>query len=325
MSMEGGRVLVALLCLVATAAGCSEGPEARFGGVAQAGGRAAHRSILQSVVERVSGGKDAQKGDFPWMARIDLPQGSCGGILVTPSQVLTAAHCLEPFDRDDVLDDARVSIGQGDSGSCRSCETFRIDSYTLHPGYKPEGFNPASGAAVRKDLAIIELDDSSDVRPAQIAKMNPRTSDKGIVLGWGETETESESDTLKYSPLRVVPDSECDGFKPKNYFDSKSSICTAPAFSNPGPTGVYTSACEGDSGGPLMASDRKATVWGIVSYSIRRSASSKCGDMAHTVFTSLPDSFDWLMKNLDLGDDDDDDDDRDYDSDSDDDDDDDDR
>jgi hypothetical protein len=105
----------------------SEGPEARIGGVPQAGGRAAHRSILQSVVERVSGGKDAQKGEFPWMARIDLPQGSCGGILVTPSQVLTAAHCLEPFDRDDVLDDARVSIGQGDSGSCRSCETFRID------------------------------------------------------------------------------------------------------------------------------------------------------------------------------------------------------
>jgi len=314
------------------------GSEVRTTSAPLRGGRAAQRGILQSAIERVSGGQDAEKGEFPWMARIDLPQGSCGGVLVTPSQVLTAAHCLQPFDKDDILDDARVSIGQGDSGSCRSCETFKIDvrhmflthtpnvitanmsgtdlqSYSLHPAYEPDGFDPDSGAAVRKDLAIIELNKSSDVRPARIAKFNPRPSDKAIVFGWGETESEPESDTLKYSPVRVVPGKECDGVKPKNYFDSKSSICTAPAFASPGPNGVFTSACEGDSGGPLLVPGKKPTVLGVVSYSIRRSASSKCGDMAHTVFTSIPDSFDWLRKNLDLPQNDGDDDDDDYDDD----------
>jgi gram-positive specific serine protease len=51
--------------------------------------------------DRIKGGKKAKVGQFPWMALLiyqdtDTKKISygCGGSLITPSFVLTAAHCF---------------------------------------------------------------------------------------------------------------------------------------------------------------------------------------------------------------------------------------
>ena len=269
------------------------------------GGTARSLSALglgQVAGARVSGGDAAKSGEFPWVARLDLPKGKmCGGVLVSSNQVLTAAHCLEGFSSSDLLSDAEIILGTTDKKetSCASCEAYGIDSFSIHPGYKASGFDSDSSDKVTKDIALITLDGSTCIRPARISKGSPRPGAKGIVMGWGETEISSSSSNLQKTTLSVLDQRECSGMKPKEFFDPKSSICTGPDEDRPNlPNGVYTSACSGDSGGPFVDFKSDATIWGIVSYSIKTSPSGSCGDKRYTVLTDVDDSGDWLLSQL---------------------------
>ena len=250
----------------------------------------------------MSGGDPAKSGEFPWMARIDLPKGKmCGGVLVSSNQVLTAAHCLEGFSSSDLQRDAEIVLGSTDmkETSCASCEAYGIDNFLIHPGYKASGFDPDSSDKVTKDIALITLDGSTCMKPARISKGSPRPGAKGVVMGWGETETSSSSSSLQKTTLSVLEQKECSGMKPKEFFDPKSSICSGPDEDRPNlPNGVYTSACAGDSGGPFMDFKSDSTLWGIVSYSIKTSPSGSCGDKRYTVLTSVDDSADWIQAQL---------------------------
>lgn len=52
------------------------------------------------IANRIIGGKEAELGAFPWMARLrhmdDMGRKtySCAGFLVMPKYVITAAHCV---------------------------------------------------------------------------------------------------------------------------------------------------------------------------------------------------------------------------------------
>ncbi len=75
-------LLVLLLCLVATSA-CSSA------GRPDPDRRATSSAITQGQVDT--------DGSFRWIARVDTPTGICSGTLISPSVVLTAAHCLENY------------------------------------------------------------------------------------------------------------------------------------------------------------------------------------------------------------------------------------
>ena len=73
----------------------------------------------QESSEEVIGGAPAAPGAFPWMAALVLSDHSspqtglrCGGTLVAPEWVLTAAHCLTNPDGSFMLpSDLRVVVG----------------------------------------------------------------------------------------------------------------------------------------------------------------------------------------------------------------------
>lgn len=48
---------------------------------------------------RIVGGAEADAGEYPWMARVDISLGSasmsCGGAIITATHVVTASHCVD--------------------------------------------------------------------------------------------------------------------------------------------------------------------------------------------------------------------------------------
>lgn len=254
---------------------------------------AGRRKISSNAVDpRISGGDDVESRAYSWMAHVSLPYDkSCGGVLISCNHVLTAAHCIVPFEKKKLIQDAEVSLGNLTPGQG---VTFGIRDAIVHPDFDPDGFDAKSDETIHNDLAIVVLDGVTNIKALGIEKKAPRPGAKGIILGWGETESDSSSSILQHTTVSVLRNKECEGTVPKKYFDPDSSICTGPDLDRPGSGSIYTAACSGDSGGPMIdAKSRK--LLGIISYSFGSALSSDCGDDRNTVLASVEDGMEMIL------------------------------
>ena len=53
-----------------------------------------------SVSDRIFGGQDAKREDYPWLVGLLITQDGkdqliCGGSLISETLILTAAHCIQ--------------------------------------------------------------------------------------------------------------------------------------------------------------------------------------------------------------------------------------
>merc|ERR1711894_103701 len=95
---------------------------------------------------RIIGGTPAQPGAWPWQASLQNPmQGShtCGGVVISPQVILTAAHCLQNG-YVDVLLGATINIVGLDG-----------ELYPTSNGVMHEAYNPMMGHA--NDIALLLL------------------------------------------------------------------------------------------------------------------------------------------------------------------------
>lgn len=89
----------------------------------------------------IVGGSEASSGEFPWFAAF-APFTSCGGSLIAPNRVLTAAHC--------VVDGAPSSVRIGPVTRSDG-ETISVKCGSYHPDYKI-----GSGGVSQEDIQMLQ-------------------------------------------------------------------------------------------------------------------------------------------------------------------------
>jgi trypsin len=188
----------------------------------------------------VVGGADASAGDWPWQVRVAAGPYLCGGSLVAPDRVVTAAHCTEGFNAHD------ISVFSGSPRYFGGAETGVEDV-----GEHPDADVTDAQSPPRSDLSVLHLEAAAQGgQPIGVVDAVSGTglwddaSDELWVTGWGLTAVGGQV-SVDLQEVRVprVADAPClSGWGPG--FSSSDMVCAG----EPG-----HDSCNGDSGGPLVA------------------------------------------------------------------------
>ena len=160
------------------------------------------RSQLPSLIV---GGEPAPAGRYPYFAGLKVFATSipfCGGVLIAPNLVLTAAHCGPlPF----------VNIGCQDfsNQSAPGCEVFEVAQFFVSPG-----FNLNLHFAIVQDYAVIVLNGTSRNKPIDFLPSRNFTFEVQQLLTTIEVGNTFSGGNGSHILLQVdvgfVPRAECD-------------------------------------------------------------------------------------------------------------------
>jgi secreted trypsin-like serine protease len=199
---------------------------------------------------RVVNGIRAKADDWPWMVAI-FSKGKapvngqfCGGALIHPSWVLTAAHCMNGETKSRI----EVLLGTTDLMDHEKGDIIGIERIVRHPDY--DGQPPTSPPF---DVALLQLNKAATQPLVRIADSYTGLTQPEIeatVMGWGATRDNRSdpaySDYLRQTSVPIVSNDICNEYRSYNGDVKDSMFCAG--FADGG-----RDACIGDSGGPLVA------------------------------------------------------------------------
>ena len=211
----------------------------------------ASRPLERRAGISIVGGTATTIQKWPWQVALTLSpslnEGSaldrqmCGGSLVTPRIVLSAAHCFYSGSGWSPPSEYAIVSGRTRLSSSEGVEVPVDDYFYLTDGSGRQLYNPNSNAW---DVVVVRLGQSVSSKPIKLASAGESrlwtAGREAFATGWGATNPDADRDVLQEVSLSIVGDNEC---RDKWGGDTSVMLC---AFA-PG-----RDTCSGDSGGPLV-------------------------------------------------------------------------
>ncbi|WP_189189407.1 trypsin-like serine protease [Streptomyces albiflavescens] len=255
------------------------------GGIAgdDTAGRTTQKSSLSastntaSVDPKIIGGSETTISTAPWMAQLwyyddkgtsdesDDLGFFCGGSVVSPTKILTAAHCVKGYNW--------YKYGAVVTGTAQLPTTDSSGNTDLHGGtvslpLRQWNHPSYSSTTIDNDIAVLTLDTPVTAKPIRMTTSGDTASyaagTNATLYGWGRTSstTQDISETLKTATLPINSDTTCAGAYGSDFIKGHMVCAGKPATGSD--TGT-TTACNGDSGGPLIVGGR---IVGVVSWGV---------------------------------------------------------
>nr|KAF6341842.1 hypothetical protein mMyoMyo1_015364 [Myotis myotis] len=212
---------------------------------------------------RVVGGCVANPHSWPWQVslRTRFRMHFCGGTLLSPDWVLTAAHCLERSSRPSSY---KVILGAHSEQNLEADVQERdVSKLVLEP--------------TRADIALLKLSSpaiiTDKVIPACLPPADYVVADRTVcyITGWGETQGTFGAGLLKEAQLPVIENKVCNRYEYLNGRVKSTELCA-------GLLAGGADSCQGDSGGPLVCFEKdKYILQGVTSWGLGCARPNKPG------------------------------------------------
>uniref|UniRef100_A0A8C5IRV1 Peptidase S1 domain-containing protein n=1 Tax=Junco hyemalis TaxID=40217 RepID=A0A8C5IRV1_JUNHY len=203
-------------------------------------------SLAGALRGEIVGGHEARPHSHPYMAYLKIVEhGYCGGFLVAPDWVMSAAHCLG---------NTTVILGAHNIFEPEKSQQVRgVLKYYEHPEYNPITY--------ANDILLLQLTSKATlneyVQPIPLPRTGSDlpTGTKCMIAGWGLIDQDRDTSKLFEAQVSIYSRRKCSLIHPQICYhrQEKKSVVSKITFIS----------LQGDSGGPLVCNN---VAQGVVSF-----------------------------------------------------------